>query len=258
MRVTFGLVRRIRGIGSLAIVCAASMNCGQATDDSLYATAGGQLLAIEVRDSNTVTTTPVGPIGEGCGSIAQAASGVLYSVCGPGIAKIGPQQLATIDPKTGHATMVGPVVEGLQVMGIEFAPSGTLYAVGDANPASPTFSSLYTVDVRTGAFTRIGSTGAPSFFHDFAFDRSGTMYGTASDALYTIDLKSGTATKVVDFVGGGAIMGLSFNVDQTKLYATDFKRPISALYQVDIRTGFLTPLAATGYALAHGLVPAHR
>jgi hypothetical protein len=81
------------------------------------------------------------------------------------------------------------------------------------------------------------------------------MYGSAGDALYTIDLKTGTATKVADFVGGGMVMGLSFNGDRTRLYATDWKQPISDVYLVDVRTGFLTPLGATGYALAHGLAP---
>jgi hypothetical protein len=31
--------------------------------------------------------------------------------------------------------------------------------------------------------------------------------------------------------------------------------PISALYLVDAKTGFLTPVAAIGYPLSHGLVP---
>ena len=112
-------------------------------------------------------------------------------------------------------------------MGLEFAPDGTLYTVGDANPASPTFNSLYTVDVKTGAFTRVGSTGvpAPEFFMDFAFDKSGTMYGASSHTLFTIDRKTGTATKVADFVGGGDIMGLSFDAKQNRLYATDWKMP---------------------------------
>ena len=146
------------------------------------------------------------------------------------------------------------------MMGLEFAPDGTLYAVGDANGASPTFNSLYKVDLTSGVFTRIGATGVPppGFFMDFAFDRSGTMYGATSKELFTIDLKTGTATKVVDFVGGGDVMGLSFDANQDTLYATDWKAPISALYRVDIRTGFLTPVAAMGYPLAHGLVPSNR
>ena len=107
--------------------------------------------------------------------------------------------------------MFGQSVVGLAVMGLEFGPDGTLYAVGDANQASPTFNSLYSVNVTNGTFTRIGSTGAPEFFMDFAFDKNGTMYGASSHMLFTIDRKTGTATKVADFVGGGDIMGLSYD-----------------------------------------------
>ena len=168
----------------------------------------------------------------------------------------GPQQLATIDPKTGHAAMFGAPVEKLNVMALEFAPDGTLYAVGDANPASPTFNTLYTVDQKTGAFTAVGSTGvpAPDFFMDLAFDARGTMFGASMFGLFTIDRKTGTATKVVEFVGGGVIMGLGYNAKQDTLYATDWKSPKSVLYVVDTKNGFLTPMADIGYPLSHGLV----
>ena len=261
MRVRSGLVQRLRGIVPVTILCAVSVNCGQPTD-SFYATAadGTKLITIEVRDINKVTTKLVGPTDTvGCVAMTLSpSSGALYSMCGRGVLEPGPQQLATIDPKTGHATLVGMVIDGLQVMGLEFAPNGTLYAVGDANPSSPTFNSLYTVDVVSGALTRIGSTGTSPFFMDFAFDGNGTMYGATSQTLYTIDPKTGIATKIVNFVGGGDIMGLSFNGSQNRLYATDYKMPISALYRVDVKSGFLTPVAATGYANAHALVPANR
>lgn len=238
-------------IVALAVV---SARCGRTVDDAFYANADGKLIKIESRGTQKVTISQVGANGvPGCGAMARSATGTLYSMCGEGILEPGPQRLATIDPATGRATTVGKTVEKLQIMGMKFGPDNKLYAVGDANPASPTFNSLYTVDVTTGDVTRIGPTSAPSFFHDFALDRGGTMYGTSSDALYTIDLKTGTASKVTNFVGGGMVMGLSFNADQSKLYATDFKRPISDVYLVDIHNGFLTPLGPTGYAFAHGL-----
>ena len=80
------------------------------------------------------------------------------------------------------------------------------------------------------------------------------MYAASSHTLFTIDRQTGTATKVVDFVGGGEVMGLAFDA-QNRLYASDWKRPNSALYLVDIHTGFLTPVAAIGYPLSHALVP---
>ena len=253
----------LRGILPMVMLCACITGCsGSAagTAERFFATAGpdGKLVSIAIADGSKVTITPVGLTGaRGCGSVALSPDGTLYSVCGPGMMGPGLQQLSTIDPKTGHATLFGNEVYNLQVMGIEFAPDGTLYAVGDANRASPTFNSLYTVDLKTGEFTRIGSTGVPDpeFFMDFAFDSRGTMYGASSHELYTIDLKTGIATKVVDFVGGGDVMGLAYNARRDKLYATDFKTPNSALYAVNTQTGFLTPMASIGFPLSHGLVP---
>jgi DNA-binding beta-propeller fold protein YncE len=253
----------MRRIFTLTVLCAAAVGCGQATSDVFYGTVGnptgGKLVSIEVNSGNKVTITPIGEMGAfGCNALARSSDGTLYTVCGLGLFKPDqPQQLATVDPKTGRATTFGKGVTGLAVMSLEFAPDGTLYAVGDGNPASPTFNSLYTVDVKSGEFAPVGPTGvpAPDFFMDFAFDSSGTMYGATSRGLFTIDRKSGTATKVTDFVGGGDIMGLAYNADHNKLYATEYRPSNSAMYTVDTKTGFLTPVAAMGFPLAHGLVP---
>jgi len=275
MQTTRGRFTAVRAILPMAVLCAFTVGCsGKAARsvDRFYGivnspAADGKLVAIDVRGQNEVAITPIGTIGTfGCTSVALSKEGTLYSVCGPsnfvdtqhqyGCMTPGPQQLATIDPKTGHATMFGAPVQKLNVMALEFAPDGTLYAVGDPNPASPTFNTLYTVDQKTGAFTAVGSTGvqAPNFFMDLAFDARGTLYGASMFSLFTIDRKTGTATKVVDFVGGGAVMGLGYNAKQDTLYATDYKAPKSALYAVDTRNGFLTPMADIGYPLSHGLV----
>jgi outer membrane protein assembly factor BamB len=254
--------RLTAGILPIAVLCAATIGCSGSeaeTADRFYATSGpdNKLVSIEISGGSKVKITPIGTTGaRGCASVALANDGALYSMCGPGLMGPGRQQLAKIDPKTGHAELFGAEVFNLQVMGIEFAPDGTLYAVGDANRASPTFNSLYTVDLKSGDLTRIGSTGVPDpeFLMDFAFDSNGTMYAASSHELYTLDLKTGIATKLLDFVGGGDIMGLAYNVKRDKLYATDFKTPNSALYVVNTRTGFLTPLASIGYPLSHGLV----
>lgn len=266
MRVILSMDRMFGRVASVLMLCAVAAACGSATDDALYATipgetavAPGRLVTLEIKGINKLTTTIVGSFSAGgCASLARSTAGVMYSVCGPGIAKPDlPQQLNTVDLKTGKTTPVGNSFQGLQVMALEFSSDGTLYAVGDGNPASPTFNSLYTVNTTTGAFTRVGSTGvpAPEFIMDFAFDKNGTMYAASSHTLFTIDRKIGTATKVADFVGGGDIMGLSYDAKQNRLYASDWKMPRSALYLVDVQTGFLTPVASIGYPLSHGLVP---
>jgi hypothetical protein len=275
MQNTRGRFTELRGMFLVVMLSASAIGCsgsGAGGVDRFYGivnspSADGKLVAIDVRAQNDAKITPIGTIGTfGCTSVALSGDGKLYSVCGPGsfadtqhkfgCMTPGPQQLATIDPKTGHATLFGVPVEKLNVMALEFAPDGTLYAVGDANPASPTFNTLYTVDPKTGAFTAVGSTGvpAPAFIMDLAFDGHGTMYAASMFSLFTIDRKTATATKVVDFVGGGGVMGLGYNAKQDKLYATDYKAPRSALYVVDTKNGFMTPMANIGFPLSHGLV----
>jgi DNA-binding beta-propeller fold protein YncE len=271
------LTKRVFGLlaASAAILCALSTSPVQASD-LFYTTAGGGLVAINVRDVNHITTTLIGPICcGGTAALALSPSGTLYGMVGNLFVS---QQLATIDRATGNTTLVGVPVAGLAVMAMDFAADGTLYAVGGCNPsfANPVgagctpgtknYNALYTVDVGTGAFTLIGSTGAPLYFMDLAFDRDGNMYGVACDlfpsggdlsTLYSIDRATGAATKIVDLVGSTSIMGLAFDRKKNKLYATDFYSNNSALYSVDMKTGFLTPIATTGYGFSSGLVSAH-
>jgi DNA-binding beta-propeller fold protein YncE len=255
--------------GSAAILCSVSVGPAQA-NDLFYATAGSgaNLIAIHAQNVHNVTTTLIGATGGGnCVSLALSSSGTLYSMCGM---LFGEQKLATIDRGDGHATVFGMGISGLAVMSLTFGPDGTLYAVGNCNPGptectagAPTYNSLYKVDVGTGVFTPIGATGAPLFFMDLAIDHEGNMYGVTStlspsggplSTLYRIDPATGKATKVIDLVGSNSIMGLSFDRENNKLYATDFYTINSALYQVNIKTGFLTPIATTGYGYSSNLV----
>jgi hypothetical protein len=255
--------------GATSIFCAVFVTPVDA-NDFFYTTAGAgtDLIAIQVQNVNKTTTTLIGPMGGGaCASLALSPWGTLYSVCGD---LFGVQKLATIDRGNGHATLFGVGVSGLAVMSLEFGPDGTLYVVGNCNPGptectpgSPNYNSLYKVNVGTGLFTRVGPTGAPFFFMDLAIDRDGNMYGVTCplspsggppSTLYRIDLATGTATKVVDLVGSTSLMGLSFDRQKNKLYATDFYSINSAVYLVDIKTGFLTPVATTGYGFSSNLV----
>lgn len=262
--------KRVLGLPavSVAVLCAISVSPGQA-DDLFYSIseAASDLIAIHVQGVNK-TTTPIGPTGGGgCISLALSPWGTLYSMCGP---LFGTQHLATIDRGTGLATVFGTGVSGLAVMAMKFGPDGSLYAVGNCNPvagecAGP--NSLYKVDVRSGVLAPVGPTGAPLYFMDLALDSHGNMYGVTCplspsngplSTLYTINLATGAATKVVDLVGSTSIMGLSFDQEKNKLYATDFYSINSALYEVDLKTGFLTPVATTGYGFSSNLVPVPR
>ena len=227
-----------------------------------------ELFAIEV-SGRKITTTDIGPInGGGCASLAMSPSGTLFSMCGK---LFGTQQLASINTKTGLATLFGVPVPGLAIMAMAFGPNGILYAVGDCNPngpkfecgpgpaSDPNYNSLYTVNETTGAVTRVGSTGAPQFFMDLAFDRDGKMFGVTTTLhpsyvpaiLYRINPETGAATKIVNLVGSNTVMGLAFGRDG-KLYGTDFVQN-PGLYLIDPKTGFETAIAALPFGLSSGL-----
>jgi hypothetical protein len=226
---------------------------------------GAEVFAIEV-SGRKITTKHIGPtFGGDCASLALSPRRTLYSMCGP---LFGAQQLATIDLNTGRADLFGVAVPGLAVMAMAFAADGILYAVGDCNPdpnfectpdADPNYNSLYAVNVTTGAFTRIGSTGAPQFFMDLEFDRSGNLFGVTSTAnpslvpavLYRIDRTTGKATKIVNLVGSNLVMGLAFG-RSGKLFGTDFMQN-PGLYLIDIKTGFETAIAALPFGFSSGL-----
>jgi hypothetical protein len=226
---------------------------------------GPEVFAIDVSGSK-ITTRDVGTIHAGdCAALALSPAGTLYSMCGP---LFGAQQLTTIDKSTGRGNLFGVATTGLSVMAMTFSPDGILYAVGDCNfdptlgctpGTDPNYNSLYTVNVQTGAFTRVGSTGAPEFFMDLAFDRSGNMIGVTTTLfpslvpaiLYRIDLATGKATKIVNLVGSNSVMGLAFDRG-SKLYATDYRNN-SGLYLIDMRTGFETAIAALPFGFSSGL-----
>jgi hypothetical protein len=231
-------------------------------------TGNTELFAIEVNGSK-INTTDIGPMkGGGCASLAMSPSGTLFGMCGN---LFGNQQLATINPKTGLATLFGVPVSGLTIMSLAFGPNGILYAVGDCNPNGPNFecgpspssdpnyNSLYTVNETTGAVTRVGSTGAPQFFMALTFDREGNMFGVTTTLnpslipaiLYRINPETGAATKVVNLVGSNTVMGLAFGRDG-KLYGTDFVLN-PGLYRIDPKTGFETAIAALPFGLSGGL-----
>ena len=232
-----------------------------------FTTGTAELWAIEVTGGK-VATTDIGPVNTGCAALAMSPSGKLMSMCGAGI--FAPQQLTSIDTKTGMGTLFGVTVPGLAIMSMTFAPNGILYAVGDCNPNGPNFecgpgsppdpdyNSLYTIDTATGTVTRVGSTGAPQYFMDLAFDRDGNLWGVTTclnpcyipAILYRIDIHTGAATKVANLIGSNQVMGLAFAPDG-RLYATDWMQN-PGLYLIDPKTGLERAVAAMpfGYSTA--------
>jgi hypothetical protein len=273
-------ILRMIGIAALGVGISLAPQPSVAGEGSVFYTtlAGGggdEILAVKVH-GNHITTQDVGPTGlpggptfDACYVLAMSKWGSLYSVCGP---LFGPQQLATIDLKTGHANVFGVPTPGLAVMSIAFGPDGTLYAVGDCNPdfsnpavpecvpgSDPNFNSLYTIDIATGAFSRVGATGAPQYFMDLAFDQHGHLYGVTTTLspsyvpaiLYQLDPATGAATKVVDLIGSSQVMGLAFGNDG-KLYGTDFMA-VPGVYVIDMKSGFETAIGSLPIGLSSSL-----
>ena len=168
-------------------------------------------------------------------------------------------QLAKLDLRTGAATMVGsPLGQGLNIMGMTCSPDGTLYAIGQDDPTNVDFNSLYTVDRKSGLASRIGSTGVndqtlgfSGFLMALAFAPDGTLYGVNKGTLFRVDRFTGEATKVVDLVGVGMVMGLAIDEDG-KFYVADYV-PGSKIYRLDSHSGLATPILKTGLDFVHNI-----
>jgi hypothetical protein len=94
---------------------------------------------------------------------------------------------------------------------------------------------------------------------DFAVTPDGRMIGVTTTVnpssvpaiLYSINLATGKATKIVTLVGSNSIMGLAYGSDG-RLYADDFTSN-PGFYRIDVRTGFETAIAALPFSLAVNL-----
>lgn len=167
-----------------------------------------------------------------------------------------PEQFASLDPATGHATLIGsPLAQRTRIMPLIVAPDGTIYAAGIFGPSA---NKLLTIDRYTGQATEVGPFGV-TMMMDLAYNSEGVLYGATQTALYTIDTTTGAATAVATFSGdlivgtAAKVMGITFAPDGS-LYATDFVLATagnSSLYRVDAGTGVGVRIANTHIAQIH-------
>jgi hypothetical protein len=155
--------------------------------------------------------------------------------------------LYTLDPTTGIATLVGPLVDSsgaaYGLTGLAFQP-GTNVLYGSTANASPTNSGdLVTVNPATGLVTDIGAFGVGFTMADITFTPDGTLFGwhsAGNHSLYTINLTTGAATLVATsnintrFGGGGLASSSSGVIFSTPDGTTN---PPGNLFTIDRTTG---------------------
>ena len=196
-------------------------------------------------DPSSGTSTLISNTLEGFDSIPglafDPATNTLYGVRQTSFSS---DQLITIDPVTGVATLVG--VTGIfDVQTLAFDPNtNTLYTT----TTGPT-AQLFRIDPATGTGTVVG-------FSDFfsvgglAFDsNTNTLYGTTiglTPQLITIDPVTGAGTAVGP-LGFNNVAGLAFDANSNTLYGTDLFA--DQLLTIDPATGAGTAIGPTGNAM---------
>lgn len=128
-------------------------------------------------------------------------SGTMYASAYNDTIPIPASELYSVNLGTASTEIVGTMTNGL-VIGIACDMIGNMYAIDIIN------DNLLSVNTETGAATEIGTLGIDiNFAQDIAFDRDndilyGTLYnnGTGSGGLYEINVSTGEATLLNDFV----------------------------------------------------------
>lgn len=182
-------------------------------------------------DAATGTVQIVGDMGISMTDLAFDPNGQLYGT--------SPFDLYRIDTATAVPTLVGSLAGSLgnTITSLVFAPDGTLYGanntlhtidtatgattelgnagalynagdlafVGNQLYASSydfTNTYLFRADVATGAGTAVGLTGTGEM-SGLATGDSGTLYGAAGTDVFTLDTRTGVATRLSSFAGQG-------------------------------------------------------
>jgi DNA-binding beta-propeller fold protein YncE len=174
---------------------------------------------------------------------------------------LGPPQVATLNLGTGAAALIGsPLPLWQDPMALECSRFGILYTIAGSDPSN-TFSEynvLYTIDRATGQLSRIGFTGVndgtgDDTFMALRFAPDGILYGATASALFTINVTTGLATKVIDFSANvaGYVMGLAID-SAGNFYVADFTSD-SHVYELDPHAGVATSILDTHLAYVHSI-----
>jgi len=152
------------------------------------------------------TAGPTLSITDSITSIAfDPVTGVLYGNTTVGFGA-GVDELYSIDPTTGVATLIGAIGYG-NVYALGFDQSGVLFGISDST------DELIRINTGTGSGTLVGSTGLSLAFDLASRPEDGVMFvadsGTLS--LYTIDTTTGLTTAVGSYGSATNVVGLAFS-----------------------------------------------
>ncbi len=149
--------------------------------------------------------------------------------------------LGTVDIATGAVNVIGNM--GTAMTDIAFDNHGNLYGI--------TFNSLFRIDTATAGITHIGQhTLGVGAKNSLEFGADGTLYA-ASDALYSLDVGTGAASRIGN--GGAAYQSsgdLAFVGGDMYLSSAGIS---DSLMRVDAATGVATLIGDLGFNAVYGL-----
>lgn len=232
-----------------ALILSTAVIGGEALADSIWTTHGDGT-QIATIDLATGAGANVGNTGQP-DTFAAAfdnTDGTLYTTFN-GFSDLGPAspgaaKLGKVDQSTGAVSTIGSL--GTQMVALEVDASGQLWGVGYKDRI------LYQIDKTSGFTTGIGITDIEDVM-DLAFDSSGTLYATADNFLYSLNLATGAATLEAFFTGivsGAEVMAIMFDSSDS-FFATAHVEN-SPLYSLDVVTGVATVTGAPLLDMPHG------
>lgn len=163
-------------------------------------------------------------------------------------------RLAKVNMETGHAELLGNLIH-LNLMGLEINPCGEVFATGFSlsNKLGEWYgdTNLYRVDRQDASLVLIGDTGIERIM-DLAFDPEGTLWATAGNLLYTLDLETGAPKEMAKITGVEAdneIMGIGFTSTGELFGTTPW---VDGFYNIDPTSGVATEAGRHGFKIVHG------
>ncbi|MEZ6038776.1 MAG: hypothetical protein R3F29_14945 [Planctomycetota bacterium] len=215
------------------LLAALSALCPVAAQDMVGVTWSGQVIAF---DSFTGAGTPIGWAGGDMNALARDGNGTLWTA----IRQLSSWELATIDPATGNATVVGPSGD---LRGMAWH-QGQMFAVRQGA------DDLVTIDLASGVETMVGTIGFTGVQSLCSCD--GQLYAWDVNAgLLRIDAGTGAATDVDPGYGtnGASVQWLARRADGLLVGGN------VAVYTIDPNTGVPTAIGGSGLSDMRGAEP---